>query len=110
LTTKKIFAFDDIAVIQIVRQLLAEHGIRSTVLNELTGNVVGAIPFYSAVPEVWVADEDESRGTEIVESYESGEVREEIPKQCWTCPGCGEIIEGQFNNCWKCGDRKAENK
>src|SRR5437016_7744812 len=25
----------------------------------------------------------------------------------WTCKQCGEVIEGQFDSCWKCAERAA---
>jgi hypothetical protein len=27
----------------------------------------------------------------------------EIAAEPWTCPQCGERIEGQFGVCWQCG-------
>lgn len=32
---------------------------------------------------------------------------EEQSKQLWRCPNCGELIEGQFTTCWKCGTDRA---
>ncbi len=28
-------------------------------------------------------------------------------KTAWTCPKCGETVEGQFSSCWKCGTEAA---
>jgi hypothetical protein len=26
----------------------------------------------------------------------------------WTCPKCGEAIEGQFDSCWKCAGKEGQ--
>ncbi len=100
---KRVFASKDQAAIEIVRGLLAEAGIEAQVFNERTASVLGDVPFFSAMPELWVTrEEDRPRALEIVERFESGEARDELPSEPWTCPACGENIEGQFTSCWQC--------
>ena len=26
-----------------------------------------------------------------------------LPHRRWYCPGCGELVEGPFDQCWNCG-------
>ena len=100
---KKVFASNDPTRIQILRDMLAHEGIETTVLNESTSAVLGEIPFFSAMPEVWILhDDDGPRARAIVERFESGEVRDAARKPPWTCPQCGQQIEGQFTECWSC--------
>ena len=44
------------------------------------------------------------RARELVEQELHGPGLEE---PAWTCPGCGERIEGQFTECWNCGRERA---
>ncbi len=99
---KKVYSNSDQAAIAIVRDLLAQQGIESKVLNENTAAVLGEIPFLHATPEVWVRDEDRAQALTIVERFESGETRESMARPAWTCPQCNEQIAGQFTECWNC--------
>ena len=105
---KKVFASDDQTAIGIVRDLLSQAGIETRVLNESTASVLGSVPFFVALPEVHILrDEDEARARTISARFESGEFRGALPNEAWTCPRCGETIEGQFTECWKCGPKDA---
>lgn len=104
---KKIYSSQDVSEIEILRGLLAEEGIKTTVLNEDVGEIAGVVPFTQAMPQVWVInDEDEERALTIVERMDSGEVRESLGGTPWTCARCGEAMEGQFTTCWKCGTKR----
>ena len=100
---KRVFSSDDGAVIEIVRALLARDGIETNVFNENLAAATGMLPFFFAMPEIWVIrDDDEQPAKAIVARFESGELREELPNEPWTCPKCGQMIEGQFTECWQC--------
>jgi len=108
--------------------MLAEHGIRATSHGETLAATVGEIPFgEAAAPTIWVEFEaDVARALELVEAsrqrvnptecercaYKLHDFSEARCPQCgwefrvtenWKCAGCGEEIEGQFTECWKCG-------
>lgn len=105
---KCVFASQDQSAIAIVRELLANEGIGTNIQNENMSAVSGEVPFTLAMPEVWVErDEDEARALTIVEGFDSGEARDQQCKEPWTCPHCGETIEGQFTSCWKCGTTRS---
>jgi len=99
---KKVFSSGDRSLIEIVRRLLHNEGIEVRVLNEHTASVLGDVPFFKAYPELWVRTEDQARADRVVAKFESGESRDEQLTDPWTCPGCGETIEGQFTECWNC--------
>ena len=74
----------------------------------------GGVPLTEeTLPAVWVGEEDAERAREIVQEFESRK-REEISdedtaeQENWTCPTCGEIIEGKFSHCWKCQTGQTE--
>ena len=100
---KKVFASNDRAAIGIVRDLLNEQGIESRVFNEATSAVLGDIPFFHTMPEVWVLREEHVAAAKtIVQSFESGEALDNRNGPDWVCDTCGETIEGQFTSCWRC--------
>ncbi len=100
---KRVFASQDRAAIAIVCGLLADEGIDTAIQNVNMSAVSGEVPFQLAMPEICVLrDEDEERALAIVERFECGEARDQESKP-WQCSSCGEMIEGQFTACWKCG-------
>lgn len=100
---KRVFSSDDGPVIEIVRTLLARGSIETAVFNENLAAATGTLPFFVARPEIWVIrDEDEQPARVIVARFESGDLLDELPKEPWSCPQCGHMIEGQFTECWQC--------
>ena len=98
---KKIYSSQNLSEIEILRGLLADEGIKTTLFDE------DVVPLAQEMPQVWVVnDEDEERALAIVERMDSGEVRESLADKPWTCPRCGEAIEGPFTTCWKCGTKR----
>ncbi len=96
---KRLYGSDDRALIAHLRALLETRGIACVLRNEFLGGAAGELPPHECSPELWVVDEaDWVRARQLVEA-ETGPV-DTTP---WTCPGCGEIIEGQFARCWHCG-------
>ena len=64
---KRVFASQDQAAIAIVRELLANEGIETTIQNENMSAVSGEVPFTLAMPEVCVVrDEDKAQALAIV--------------------------------------------
>jgi hypothetical protein len=39
----------------------------------------------------------------IIDEFRQGGPAKTHPQPSWTCPKCGEVLEGQFTTCWKCG-------
>jgi hypothetical protein len=63
-------------------------------------------------PSVWVLeDEDFPQAFKIAREYsgcsrqerQSASQDEEKSEEVWVCLSCGEEIEKQFSDCWKCG-------
>jgi hypothetical protein len=82
-----------------VRDLLREHGIEAEVANEMIAGARGEAPLdLSTTPAVWIADE--GRAEEAKEILEA--MRRPSDAEPWTC-ACGEVLEGSFTSCWKCG-------
>ena len=77
---KRIYRNGDQAAIAIVRELLAQEGIESKLLNQNAAAALGEIPFLHAMPEVWVRAEDQEQALDIVEQFESGQTRESMER------------------------------
>ena len=81
----------------IVRNLLAEHGIPSS-LVEMRG--YGGAPY----TEVWVAkDEDGERAVEVIRALHSSAEGEP-----WKCRKCDESNPSAFEICWNCSSSRSE--
>ncbi len=100
---KRIYTAESLVQVFHLRNVLQAEGIRTELRNERLGGVVGEIPFLETWPELWVAELDFERAQALVELelHSRGLAEPE-----WTCPGCGERVEGQFTECWKCGQDK----
>jgi hypothetical protein len=102
---KRVYTAESLVQVVHVRNVLQAEGIRTELRNERLGGAVGEIPFLEAWPELWVAELDFDRAQELIdlELHSHG-----IEEPEWTCPGCGERVEGQFNECWQCGRARPE--
>lgn len=92
----------------LVQGLLEAQGIVAEVRGEALLTTVDAgalIP--GAQPQVWVPPGPHFvQAQELVARYERGEALHGTEAPGWTCSGCGETHEPQFNSCWQCGAGK----
>jgi hypothetical protein len=98
-----------------LKGLLEQEGIKATVTGENLEAAFSTLPLSAkSTPGVWVADEDEARATLIVRDYQqvdrvnADRTVEDAPRPTWKCVNCGEAVEEQFTECWKCGHAKPE--
>lgn len=95
---KRVFSsFDRVAVFH-ARNLLEAEGIRATVRNELLSSAMGELPPAECQAEVWVlVDAEAPRAEQLLR--EGSDRGGGLP---WSC-ACGETLESQFLQCWRCG-------
>lgn len=98
---KTVYSASNISIVSIFQNILEGHGIRCWTKNEFLSAGVGEIPPIECWPQLCVDDEDFPEAKLIVEKALSAEV---MP--AWKCDSCGEDIEGQFTECWKCGQSR----
>jgi len=95
-----------------VKGLLRQQGIEAIVQGEALGGVWGTLPLGAeSLPSVWVPDGDVERARPVIEEYRRTDEANaaddaERPRATWTCPNCGEKVEEQFTQCWKCGHNR----
>ena len=87
----------------LLKERLELEGIACLLRNEELFAAMGEIPFLELRPELWVLDDDVlPRARLLLEGW----LQPPQASPSWTCPGCGEVLEGQFGACWKCGRRR----
>ncbi len=97
---KRVFSSFNLQLVHHAKNLLAAEGIRAAVKNEILSSAMGELPPAECQAELWILDErDAARAEAVLSSKE--ETRPE-----WTC-GCGEVLGGQFTQCWSCGAYRA---
>ena len=96
----QVFSHRERPLANLLRERLAGEGIVCLVRNDELSSALGEIPFVECYPELWLVDDEVwPRARLLLEKWQE-EVAAVGPE--WTCPGCGESIEGQFQACWKC--------
>lgn len=101
----KVFASPTLAIVRLAHAALEANGIASQVRNERLGGAVGEIPWTEVWPELWIVDGgDETRARAVLRDFEGEADHDALP--AWTCPSCGELLEGQFGQCWSCGTER----
>jgi hypothetical protein len=95
---KRVYSSFNLAAVHHARNLLENEGIRAVVKNEFLSSAMGDLPPAECQAEVWVlSDADAARAEAFLKGIFSGKVEDP-----WKC-ACGEVCEGQFTQCWRCG-------
>lgn len=98
---KRIYSSHDGLFVEYLQRMLEDEGITTMQRNQYLSGGVGELPPNECWPELWIAnDTDFSQAQALVEA--SVKNLDDTRKD-WTCPACGEQIEGQFDACWNCG-------
>lgn len=95
---KRLNAAPNLAIATLWADVLCGAGIAVTVQRAFASSIAGEIPLDQALPELWLIDEAQ-RPAALRLLHEL----QHPPERRWACPGCGEIIEGAFGQCWHCG-------
>ncbi len=76
---------------------LRHAGIDASMQRYFLGAAAGELPPDQCLPEVWIADDSqEEAARDMLHAMQN------VPQRRWECT-CGEIVEGGFEACWKCG-------
>lgn len=102
---KRVFVARNPTEAHLVKGVLETHGIRAEVHGEALWGTRGEIPLTADTqPAVWVLDDLQvPEGVRIVEEFSSSATASGLDAQGWRCVACGEELEPQFSECWKCG-------
>lgn len=95
---RRLTSAPNLALATLWRDMLSGCGIACSVQRAFSSGIAGEIPPDQALPEIWVHDDaDHARATALLH-----ELRHP-PWRHWRCTGCGEMVEGPFEQCWNCG-------
>ncbi len=95
---KRLAHAPNLALATLWADMLTAGGIDCRVLREHACAIAGQIPPDQSQPEIWVIDAAEhSRALALLDELRHA------PHRHWACPGCHEIIDGPFEQCWNCG-------
>jgi hypothetical protein len=95
---KRLIQAPNIALATLWADMLSQAGLSASVQRYFAGSIAGEIPPDQAFPEVWVHDDarlDEAKALLSALRHPAWRV--------WMCRGCGERIDGPFEQCWNCG-------
>lgn len=88
----------------LIKGLLESYGIAALIQGEDLFGIRGGIPITTATcPSVWVAAANLEQARELIADFLQEAHAERTQGEKWHCPGCGEILEAQFTDCWNCG-------
>jgi hypothetical protein len=100
---KLVFDHIDFTVVGHLQSLLEAEGIRCEIRNLNASGTAGAVPVAQVYPELWILENrDEARAKSLIQSYRDEAAAAPVGPD-WTCPACGESVDGVFSSCWNCG-------
>lgn len=95
----RVFQHSNTLLVGHVRNVLESAGIPCELRNMTLGGGAGELPLGECEPEVWVAAHNRERAETLTHDALHGP-RETTP--AWSCPHCGEKLDGVFDACWQC--------
>ncbi len=107
---KQVFVAQHPTEAHLVKGLLESNGIAADVHGESLFSARGEAPVTpDTLPTVWVVDDGQAaRALEVLAGYGPGHSPDASHGGAWTCANCGETLESQFTECWRCGTLQSE--
>jgi Putative prokaryotic signal transducing protein len=95
---KRLTTAPNLALATLWADLLSNAGVPTTVQRQYASSIAGEVPPDQTLPELWVQDGDRLEHARAL----LHELRNPRHRH-WACPGCHEVIDGPFEQCWNCG-------
>jgi rubrerythrin len=95
---KRLTTAPNLALATLWADLLSHAGVPTTVQRQYASSIAGEVPVDQTLPELWLQDADQFEHARRL----LHELRHPVSRR-WVCPGCSELIEGPFEQCWNCG-------
>jgi hypothetical protein len=95
---RRLLSAPNLALATLWADMLTHAGYAANVQRAFASSIAGELPPDQALPEVWVVDDDQLEpARRLLTQLRS------TPHRVWACTGCGEVVEGPFEQCWNCG-------
>jgi hypothetical protein len=101
---KKLYTAQSSLTISHLKNILESGGIKCVVKNLYLSSAVGEIPPIECWPELWVVDD--ARHAEAWEVLNKTLAPLRSVSKRWQCRRCAREVEGQFSECWNCGESR----
>jgi hypothetical protein len=95
---KRVYRAASLLQVAHARNVLTTAGIQSELRNQYLAGAMGDLPMMETWPQLYVDDADERFALSAL--ARAAAVPSGVP---WICGGCGERLEPQFTQCWRCG-------
>ena len=95
---KRLITAPNLALATLWSDLLSHAGIPTTVQRAYASSIAGEVPPDQTLPELWVMEDDRLEAARRL----LDQLRHPVHRH-WSCPGCGELVDGPFEQCWNCG-------
>ncbi len=99
---KKVYSAQDTLMVGHLKNVLEIHGINCVIRNMYLAGAAGELPLIECWPELWVVDDLRYSEAQLVLKETLAPL--ELVRKPWRCAKCGKVIEGQFTECWNCGN------
>ena len=97
-----IFDNIDFTIVGHMQTILEAEGIPTELRNAGSAGLAGEVPYTQVYPELWILNNgDESKARAIIRDYREKDAATP-PGPNWTCPKCGETVDGIYTECWNC--------
>ena len=87
----------NLAIASLWAHSLREQGVAVSIQREYLGAAAGQLPPDQCLPEIWIEDD-----RQLAVAQRLLHELQHRPQRRWQC-GCGELVEGGFEQCWHCG-------
>jgi hypothetical protein len=95
---KRVFRAASLIQVAHARNVLLTAGIDSELRNQYLAGALGDLPMLETWPQLFVEDDDELPALRALSRAAAAPTG--AP---WVCQDCGERLEPQFTDCWRCG-------
>lgn len=95
---RRLTSAPNLALATLWADMLGQAGFEASVQRAWGSSIAGEIPPDQALPEIWIEDD-----AQLDAARRFLDELQHQPHRVWACRGCGETVEGPFEQCWNCG-------
>ncbi len=91
---------------EIAKGLLAENGIEALIGKDDCGGMMPNLQVSAGV-RLYVLPRDVEKSENLLKMLSNEDISPQADTN-WQCSNCGEELEQQFTDCWKCGTSRGQ--